>query len=35
MLVNNLEIFLIKKKTKSFNMVANDIKIFMKIKNKG
>ena len=35
MLVNDIEIFLKKKKTNTENMVGNDIKIVLKMKNKG
>ena len=35
MLLNGTEISLKKRKTKNVNMVANDIKIFLKMKNKG
>ena len=35
MLMNDIEIFPKKRKTKSKNMVANDAKIFLKMKNKG
>ena len=34
MLVNNVEIFMKKRKTESANMVANNIKIYSKMKNK-
>ena len=33
--VNDMEIFLKKIKTRSKNMVANTMKIFLKMKNKG
>ena len=35
MVVNDIEIFLKKKKTKSINMVVSNTEIFLKMKNKG
>ena len=34
MVMNNIEIFLKEKKTKSFSMVVNDVEIFRKMKTK-